>query len=216
MFAVVQAAADAGEPLRVRLATLLPRPRQAARRVARDGDGRLHYYAGARAIRPAAASRSGAELADQGARAPRYPTDLRKRVGSDRARAHAGTTGAPIRCARGGWGWHGTAPGSPSTCSTTRRRICAGRRGGDRPLPEKDLERVARFRTVLEQERVEPASTARSRDQRRRPDRPQPLRRPRDGGQTLQTLLENEVVHEPVAEHPSGGVLGSGRGACSA
>jgi hypothetical protein len=70
-----------------------------------------------------------------------------------------------------------------------------GKRGGGQPVPEKDLERVARFRTVLQQELSSPH---RLRDLAIGGDdlialgyRPGPAI-----GQTLQTLLD-EVVHDP-------------------
>ena len=77
-FRVVQAAADAGMALRVRLAALfhdLGKPHVAWR----GDDGRLHYYAA-----PGRSAKSheevGAELAEQALERLRYPTDLRRRV----------------------------------------------------------------------------------------------------------------------------------------
>jgi tRNA nucleotidyltransferase (CCA-adding enzyme) len=77
-FVVVQAAADLGMPLAVRLAALfhdLGKPHVAWR----GEDGRLHYYA-----RPGKADRSheelSADLADAALQRLRYPTDLRRRV----------------------------------------------------------------------------------------------------------------------------------------
>jgi tRNA nucleotidyltransferase (CCA-adding enzyme) len=77
-FEVVQAAADAGAPLRVRLAALfhdLGKPYVAWR----GTDNRLHYYA-----KPGFAAHSheqvSAHLADEALARLRYPTDLRKRV----------------------------------------------------------------------------------------------------------------------------------------
>ena len=77
-FAVVQAAADAGASLAVRLAALfhdLGKPHVAWR----GSDGRLHYYA-----KPGASERGhaqvGAELADAALRRLRYPNALRARV----------------------------------------------------------------------------------------------------------------------------------------
>ena len=77
-FGVVQAAAAAGMPLRVRLAALFHdagKPYVAWR----GGDGRLHYYA-----RPGKSPRSheqvSAELARDALSRLRYPTDLRRRV----------------------------------------------------------------------------------------------------------------------------------------
>ncbi len=77
-FEVVQAAADAGTPLRVRLAALfhdLGKPRVAWR----GTDDRLHYYA-----KPGYSKQSheqvSAQLADAALTRLRYPTDLRQRV----------------------------------------------------------------------------------------------------------------------------------------
>ena len=77
-FAVVQAAADAGAPLRVRLAALfhdLGKPLVAWR----GGDGRLHYYRKP-GIAPRGHATVGAELADDALRRLRYPNELRRRV----------------------------------------------------------------------------------------------------------------------------------------
>jgi tRNA nucleotidyltransferase (CCA-adding enzyme) len=76
VFSVVQAAADAGTPLRVRLAALfhdVGKPHVGWR----DRNGRLHFYE-----RPGHRDHAdvGAELADQALRRLRYPTDLRERV----------------------------------------------------------------------------------------------------------------------------------------
>jgi tRNA nucleotidyltransferase (CCA-adding enzyme) len=75
-FAVVQAAADAGMPLRVRLAALfhdLGKPQVAWR----GKDGRLHFYA-----RPGYRDHAevSAELADGALRRLRYPNELRERA----------------------------------------------------------------------------------------------------------------------------------------
>jgi tRNA nucleotidyltransferase/poly(A) polymerase len=77
-FAVVQAAADSGAPLRVRLAALfhdLGKPQVAWR----GTDGRLHFYR-----RPGYSDRSheevSAEFAASALNRLRYPTELRKRV----------------------------------------------------------------------------------------------------------------------------------------
>jgi tRNA nucleotidyltransferase (CCA-adding enzyme) len=77
-FAVVQAAADAGAPLRVRLAALfhdLGKPHVAWR----GTDGRLHYYAKDGHSKKSHEQVS-AELADAALERLRYPTELRKRV----------------------------------------------------------------------------------------------------------------------------------------
>ena len=148
-FAVVQAAADAGAPLRVRLAALFHdagKPQVAWR----GTDDRLHYYA-----RPGYSSKSheqvSAQLADAALERLRYPTELRKRV---------------VRIVRG----HMVDPGK---ADPLRARTLLARYGtgltldlldhkeadllgkGDAP-PEGDLERVARFRKVIQRERHNP------------------------------------------------------------
>jgi tRNA nucleotidyltransferase (CCA-adding enzyme) len=190
-FEVVQAAADAGAPLRILLAALfhdLGKPVVAWR----GTDGRLHYYAS-----PGHSTRSheqvGAELADQAMERLRYPTDLRKRVARI-VRAHMLDPGRadPLR-ARRLLARHGA--GIAFDLLDHKEADLRGKRGRGQPLPEKDLERVARFRTVLEQELSSPH---RLRDLAIGGDdlialgyRPGPAI-----GQTLQTLLD-EVVHDP-------------------
>ena len=122
-FAVVQAAADAGTPLRVRLAALFHdagKPQVAWR----GTDGRLHYYA-----RPGYSSKSheqvSAQLADAALERLRYPTELRKRVVRI-VRGHMVDPARPTRCARVRCS-RDTARGSHSTCSTTSRPTCSGR-----------------------------------------------------------------------------------------
>jgi tRNA nucleotidyltransferase (CCA-adding enzyme) len=91
-FVVVQAAADAGAPLRVRLAALFHDLGKAV--VAwRGTDGRLHYYA-----KPGVAEKAheqvSAELADAALERLRYPTELRRRV-VQIVRAHMLDVGNP-------------------------------------------------------------------------------------------------------------------------
>ncbi len=77
-FEVVQAAADAGFPLRVRLAALfhdLGKPQAAWR----GTDGRLHYYA-KQGYSDRSHEQISAALAEHALERLRYPTDLRKRV----------------------------------------------------------------------------------------------------------------------------------------
>ena len=105
-FAVVQAAADAGTPLRVRLATLLhdlgkPGP---GRRRPRRGRGEARDTASSAVC----ATRTTCASGSCGSCAPRLPP----RRGRCRARRAA--------CSRG------TATGSPSTCSTTGTPTSAG------------------------------------------------------------------------------------------
>jgi len=147
-FEVVQAAADAGFPLRVRLAALfhdLGKPHVAWR----GTDGRLHYYA-----KHGYAKRSheqvGAQLAEQALDRLRYPTDLRKRV---------------VRIVRS----HMLDPGKADPVRARRllARYGAGLlfdlldhkeadlRGKGRPADE-DLAKLDRFRTVVKQEQGSP------------------------------------------------------------
>ena len=120
-FAVVQAAADAGASLAVRLAALfhdLGKPHVAWR----GTDGRLHYYA-----KPGYSQRSheqvSATLAGEALRRLRYPNALRDRVVRI-VRNHMFKPGRRIRSARGGSS-RGTATSSHSTCSHTSRPICS-------------------------------------------------------------------------------------------
>ncbi|MFL5927024.1 MAG: HD domain-containing protein [Gaiellaceae bacterium] len=145
-FAVVQAAADAGAPLRVRLAALfhdLGKPHVAWL----GDDGRLHYYA-----KPGVASHSheqvSAQLADAALERLRYPTHLRRQV---------------VRIVRG----HMLAPGR---ADDVRARRLLQRYGAEltfdlldhkwadlvaKGVPhDQELERLARFRRVVERERT--------------------------------------------------------------
>jgi tRNA nucleotidyltransferase/poly(A) polymerase len=151
-FEVVQAAADGGAPLWVRLAALfhdLGKPYVAWR----GPDGRLHYYA-----KPGHASRSheqvGAELAVAALGRLRYPTDLRKRVARI-VRAHMVDPGRadPLR-ARRLLARHGAGIAF-DLLDHKRADLLGKRRPGD-PAPDKDLERLARFRAVVEQELQSP------------------------------------------------------------
>src|SRR4051794_31133983 len=151
-FAVVQAAADAGAPLRVRLAALfhdLGKPHVAWR----GKDRRLHYYA-----KPGFSDRSheevGAEVAAHALRRLRYPTDLQQRV---------------RKIVR----WHMLDPGKGDALRA--RRLLArhgdelaldlvdhrladtrGKRGPDTEVPREDVERLESFRRVVERERRSP------------------------------------------------------------
>jgi tRNA nucleotidyltransferase (CCA-adding enzyme) len=144
-FVVVQAAADAGRPLAVRLAALfhdLGKPVVAWR----GGDGRLHFYAreGERSH-----EEIGAELAGRALRRLRYPNDLRSRV----VRI--------VRC-------HMLDIGKGDAL---RARRLLARHGEElafdlvdhkeadlrgKPNPDAELEALARFRAVLEAERSSP------------------------------------------------------------
>jgi len=152
-FAVVQAAADAGFSLAVRLAALfhdLGKPHVAWR----GSDGRLHYYA-----KPGRAQRSheqvGAELAGQALRRLRYPNALRHRV---------------VRIVRHHMFKVGTANGLRARrflakhgdelafdLADHKRADFLGKRGsGGEPPPTADIERLDRFRAALERERTSP------------------------------------------------------------
>ena len=144
-FLVVQAAADAGRSLAVRLAALfhdLGKPHVAWR----GTDGRLHYYA-----KPGYSARSheqvSAELAAQALSRLRYPNDLRARV---------------LRIIRG----HMIDPGKGDPVRARRLLSRYGKRlalelldhkeadlrgKGEAPL-EAELERLARFRRTVELE----------------------------------------------------------------
>jgi tRNA nucleotidyltransferase (CCA-adding enzyme) len=143
-FEVVQAAADAGAPLRVRLAALfhdLGKPHVAWW----GNDGRLHYYA-----KPGFASHSheqvSAQLADAALERLRYPTDLRRQV---------------VRIVRG----HMVDPGR---ADDVRARRLLQRHGAELTFDlldhkradllgkgfenDQEVERLARFREVVEAE----------------------------------------------------------------
>ena len=119
-FEAVQAAADAGAPLAVRLALLvhdLGKPEAAWR----DDDGRQHYYANA-ALGKRAHEDIGAEIASAVLGRLRYPTALRRRVRRIVQRhmffpsKRADPVRAPVASSPA------TAKSSRSTCWRTRRR----------------------------------------------------------------------------------------------
>lgn len=145
-FEVVQAAADAGAPLRVRLAALfhdLGKPHVAWR----GTDNRLHYYA-----KPGYSTHSheqvSAQLADAALERLRYPTDVRQRV---------------VRIV----GAHMLDPGR---ADEVRARRLLQRYGigltfdlldhkradliGKGPANDKDLDRLREFRRVIEREKT--------------------------------------------------------------
>ncbi len=152
VFAVVQAAADRGMPLRVRLAGLfhdLGKPHVAWR----GTDGRLHYYA-----KPGYSTRNheqvSAELAASAMERLRYPSALTARV---------------RRIVR----WHMLDAGKADALRARRllakfgeelafdlvdHRIAdlLGKRGPDVELPAAEIERFETLRRVLEQERTSP------------------------------------------------------------
>jgi tRNA nucleotidyltransferase (CCA-adding enzyme) len=191
-FEVVQAAADANAPLRVRLAALfhdLGKPQVAWR----GTDNRLHYYA-----KPGYSTHSHEQVSAQLAAAAldrlRYPTELRQRV---------------VRIVRG----HMLDPGRADEVRARRllQRYGVGltfdlldhKRAdllGKGPTNEKDLERLRSFRKVVEREKT---SAHRLRDLAIDGDdligigyKPGPAI-----GHALRALLD-EVVREPAANTP--------------
>jgi tRNA nucleotidyltransferase (CCA-adding enzyme) len=148
-FAVVQAAADLGLPLRVRLAALfhdLGKPHVAWR----GDDERLHYYA-----RPGYADKSHEQVSGELAAAAlsrlRYPTELRNRV---------------VRIVRS----HMIDPGRGDGLRARKLLSRYGSgvlfdlldhkeadlRGKGDPPPLEDIEKVQRFREVVEREQQNP------------------------------------------------------------
>jgi tRNA nucleotidyltransferase (CCA-adding enzyme) len=144
-FVVVQAAAAAGMPLRVRLAALLHdlgKPHVAWR----GRDGRLHFYAP-----PGGKSHEevGAELAAAALRRLRYPNDLRARVVRI-VRHHMLDLGkADALRARKLLARHGD--GLALDLVDHKEADLRGK-----PNAERELEQLARFREVLERERSSP------------------------------------------------------------
>jgi tRNA nucleotidyltransferase (CCA-adding enzyme) len=186
-FEVVQAAADADAPLRVRLAALfhdLGKPHVAWR----GTDDRLHYYAKP-GFAPQSHEQVSAQLADAALERLRYPTDLRQRV---------------VRIVRGHMLDPGKADGVRARRLLQRYGILLAfdlidHRRADllgKGVPnEKDLERLRVFRDVVEREKTSPH---RLRDLAVGGDdlieigyEPGPA-----VGKTLRTLLD-EVVREP-------------------
>jgi tRNA nucleotidyltransferase (CCA-adding enzyme) len=156
-FAVVQAAADAGFSLPVRLAAVfhdLGKPHVAWR----GTDDRLHYYA-----RPGHAQRSheqvGAELAGKALRRLRYPNVLRHRVVKI-VRNHMFKVGKDdgLR-ARRFLAKHGDELAFDLV--EHKRADYLGKRGsGGEPPPLEDIERLDRFLAALERERTSPHRVA--------------------------------------------------------
>jgi tRNA nucleotidyltransferase (CCA-adding enzyme) len=150
-FAVVQAAADAGTPLRVRLAALF---HDAGKPVVawRGRDGRLHYYA-----RPGQSERSheqvGAELAGVALSRLRYPTDLRHRV-VQIVRHHMLTPrGDAVRARRllARYGDELTFDLLDHKAADLR-----GKWGPEEPAPAAELGELAAFRRLVESELSSP------------------------------------------------------------
>ena len=186
-FEVVQAAADEGAPLRVRLAALfhdLGKPSVAWR----GNDDRLHYYAKS-GVAAHSHEQVSAQLADAALERLRYPTDLRRQV---------------VRIVRG----HMLDPGR---ADEVRARRLLQRYGGDLTFDlldhkradllgkglvnRQELERLSRFRELVESELDSPHRlrdlAVDGEDLLRLGYRPGPAL-----GRTLQALLD-EVVRDP-------------------
>jgi tRNA nucleotidyltransferase/poly(A) polymerase len=148
-FAVVQATAAHGMPLRVRLAALFHdtgKPHVAWR----GRDGRLHFYA-----RPGSRDHAevGAELADAALRRLRYPTELRERVVRI-VRFHMFNVGrADTLHARRLLARYGEGLALDLLQHKEADLLGKGREG---PRDVHELERLRRFREVVEQERASP------------------------------------------------------------
>ena len=151
-FAVVQAAADANYSLAVRLAALFHDVGKA--HVAwRGTDGRLHYYA-----KPGYADKSHEQVSCELARVAllrlRYPTALRNRV-LRIVRYHMFRVGTatPVR-ARRFLAKHGDELAFELV--DHREADLRGKPGPDGRPPVQDLERLERFRELLQRERRQP------------------------------------------------------------
>jgi len=150
-FAVVQAAADSGFPLRIRLAALF---HDAGKPLVawRGRDGRLHYYA-----RPGHSERSheqvGAELAGAALARLRYPTDLRRRV-LQIVRHHMLSPRGDDKRARRLLARYGDE--LTFDLLDHKDADLRGKRGPDDPPPADQLAELAAFRTVVEQQLSSP------------------------------------------------------------
>ena len=156
VFAVVQAAADAGVPLEVRLAALL----HDLGKPEAERDGGDH-------------AKIGAGIAARALSRLRYPDQVAGLCRPARARA-------PVRSARASrrpWthaaSSRATASGSRSTCSPTAPPTWRGSN-----VPESEWDWLGRFRALVEQERDAAASARRPGRRRCRPDRGRLLGRP--------------------------------------
>ncbi len=198
-FAVVQAAADAGASLAVRLAALfhdLGKPRVAWR----GPDGRLHYYA-----RPGGSERGhaqvGADLADAALRRLRYPNALRARV-VRLVRRHMFQVGrGDALRARRFLAKHGES--LAFELLDHKEADLLGKRGsGGEPPPLEQIERLRAFRATLDRGARERAPARRPRRLRRRPDR---ARLPaRAGARDGAPGAPGRGGRRSVVEHPRG------------
>jgi tRNA nucleotidyltransferase (CCA-adding enzyme) len=151
-FTVVQAAADKGRSLAVRLAALfhdLGKPLVAWR----GADGRLHYYA-----KPGFADKSheqiGAELANRALNRLRYPNDLRRRV-ERIIRHHMFQIGkGDALRARRFLARYGDEVAFELV--DHKEADYTGKPGPDGEPPVDDIEKLNRFRKVLEREQTQP------------------------------------------------------------
>jgi tRNA nucleotidyltransferase (CCA-adding enzyme) len=150
IFRVVQAAADAHRPLRVRLAALfhdLGKPIVAWR----GSDGRLHFYGKPGVARDHADV--GAEIAASTLRRLRYPNDLRTRVVKI-VRSHMMDLGkADAVRARRLLARHGEGL-ALDLLDHKEADLLA--KGVDGPRDKNELERLAQFRRLVEEERASP------------------------------------------------------------
>ena len=150
-FAVVQATADAGFPLRIRLAALF---HDAGKPLVawRGRDGRLHYYA-----RPGHSERSheqvSAELAGEALARLRYPTDLRRRV-LQIVRHHMLTPRGDEARARRLLARYGDE--LTFDLLDHKQADLLGKRAPDEPTPADQLSQLDAFRKVVEKERSSP------------------------------------------------------------
>ena len=150
-FAVVQATADAGFPLRIRLAALF---HDAGKPLVawRGRDGRLHYYA-----RPGHSERSheqvSAELSGEALARLRYPTDLRRRV-LQIVRHHMLTPRGDEARARRLLARYGDE--LTFDLLDHKHADLLGKRAPDEPTPADQLSQLDAFRKVVEKERSSP------------------------------------------------------------
>jgi tRNA nucleotidyltransferase (CCA-adding enzyme) len=191
-FAVVQAAADAQRALPVRLATMfhdLGKPIVGWR----GTDGRLHYYAKT-GYSEHSHEQVGAELAGVALRRLRYPNALRERV-CRIVRHHMFQVGKGDELrARRFLAKHGDELAFQLV--DHKEADFLGKRGSAGPPPLEDIDKLRRFRKVLERERKQPHRLADlavdGRDLIELGYRPGP-----DLGRVLHDLLR-EVVDDPA------------------